>query len=120
MSDPQTQDVLRPPPSALKGAVMSWVMSTGVPLGLRFHRWLRWNPRLGSIVIASRHDEVREVFLNDEAFRVPYEANLKVIMGGHPFFLSMDDTDDYRREVATQLYAKNRDKVYAGKMPPLL
>jgi hypothetical protein len=41
---------------------------------------------------------VREVFLNDQAFRVPYAAKLDVIMGGHPFVLSMDDTKAYRND----------------------
>lgn len=102
MSMVQTQDVLRPAPRGLKGRVMAlvmpWVMETLVPLGLRLLRRLRWNPRLGRVVVASRYDEVREVFLNDASFRVPYAANLNVIMGGHPFFLSMDDGEEYRRD----------------------
>ncbi len=51
-------------------------------------------------MFATRYDEVREVFLNDRSFRVPYAEKLDVIMGGHPFFLSMDDTPEYRRDTA--------------------
>ena len=98
----QTQDVLRPAPGGLKGRVMAWlmpwVMETVLPLGFRLLRALPWNPRFGKVVVATRCDEVREVFLNDPSFRVPYAENLKVIMGGHPFFLSMDDTEEYRRD----------------------
>jgi cytochrome P450 len=95
-----TQDVLRPAPNRLKSAVTAWVIDTAVPLGLRLLRWLRWNPRVGKIVVASRYDEVREVFLNDQAFRVPYAEKLSVIMGGQPFFLGMDDTEQYRLDTA--------------------
>ena len=94
-----TQNVLRPAPGGIKGWVMAWGLRTGLPLFFRLLRWLRCNRRLG-VVFATRYDEVREVFLNDRAFRVPYERKLSVIMGGKPFFLSMDDTQEYRDEVA--------------------
>ncbi len=99
MSATITRDVLRRPPAGLRARllapVMAWGVETGLPLFFRFLRALRWNLRFG-VVFATRYDEVREVFLNDQAFRVPYAAKLDVIMGGHPFFLSMDDTKAYR------------------------
>ena len=52
-------------------------MGTVVPWGLRFLLWLPRNPRLGKIVVASRYDEVREVFLNDPAFQVPYAERVR-------------------------------------------
>ena len=71
----QTLDVLRPAPGGLKGRVMAWlmpwVMETVLPLGFRLLRALPWNPRFGKVVVATRYDEVREVFLNDPSFRVP-------------------------------------------------
>ena len=72
----------------------------GLPLLFRLLRWLPWNLRLG-VVFATRDDEVREVLLNDAAFGVPYATKLDVITGGQPFFLSMDDTPDYRRDTGT-------------------
>jgi cytochrome P450 len=99
MTTTARQDVLRPAPGGLKGLLLPWVMSTAVPFGLRLHRALPFNPRLGKIVLATRYDEVREVFRNNAAFAVPYGANLSVIMGGHPFFLSMDDDEEHRRDV---------------------
>ena len=98
-----TRDALRPLPTGLKtrllAPVMAWGVETGLPLFFRFLRALRWNRRLG-VVFATRYDEVREVFLNDQEFRVPYAAKLDLIMGGHPFFLSMDDTEAYRNDTA--------------------
>jgi cytochrome P450 len=97
-----TQDVLRAAPGGFKGRVtalvMPWVMETLLPFGFWLLRALRFNRRFGKMVLATRYDEVREVFLNDQSFRVPYATKLNVIMGGHPFFLGMDDTDDYRRD----------------------
>ena len=40
------------------------------------------------------------MFLNDPAFHVPYAEKLNVIMGGHPFFLGMNDTQQYRDDTA--------------------
>ncbi len=96
------QDVLRAAPGGIKGRVMAWVMpwvmETLLPFGFRVLRALRCNRRFGNVVVVTRYDEVREVFLNDQSFRVPYAKKLNVIMGGHPFFLSMDDTEEYRRD----------------------
>src|SRR3954452_12926564 len=91
------QNVLRPVPGGIRGWLMAWGLRTGLPFLFGVLRGLRWNRRLG-VVFATRYDEVREVFLNDRAFRVPYAEKLDVIMGGKPFFLSMDDTPEYRRD----------------------
>src|SRR2546421_2124583 len=71
-----------------------------VPLGFRVLRTIRPILRFGNTIVVTRYDDVREVFLNDAAFRVPYKDKLDIIMGGHPFFLSMDDTPEYRRDTA--------------------
>src|SRR5262245_23874306 len=93
------ESVVRPAPGGIKGWLMAWVLATGLPLLFRLLRGLPWNLRLG-VVFATRNDEVREVLRNDAAFGVPYAAKLDVITGGQPFFLSMDDTSEYRRDTA--------------------
>jgi cytochrome P450 len=93
-----SESVVRPAPGGIKGWLMAWGLETGLPLLFRLLRWLPWNLRLG-VVFATRYDEVREVLLNDAAFGVPYAAKLDVITGGQPFFLSMDDTPQYRRDI---------------------
>jgi cytochrome P450 len=57
-------------------------------------------PHVGKYWLLTRNDHVREAFLNDPAFAVPYEAKLDVIMGGEKFFLGMRDTPAYRRDTA--------------------
>lgn len=54
----------------------------------------------GPLNIATRYDDVLEVFATDAAFGVPYHANLAVITGGAPFFLGMGDTPEYRTQIA--------------------
>ena len=76
---------------------MSWVMEI-LPFGLQILRTFRPILHFGNTFVVTRYDDVREVFLNDWAFRVPYAEKLDVIMGHHPFFLSMDDTPDYHRD----------------------
>jgi len=95
-----SENVLRPAPGGIKGWLMAITLSTGFPLLFRLLRWLPWNVRLG-VVFATRYDEVREVFRSDAVFRVAYGKKLHVITGGEPFFLSMDDTPQYRHDTGT-------------------
>lgn len=90
-------DVLRPATGGLMATIMAWVMEH-LPLGFRILRAVRPIARFGNNFLVTRFDDVRDVFLNDAAFRVPYRAKLDVIMGGQPFFLGMDDTPAYRRD----------------------
>ncbi|RYY44438.1 MAG: cytochrome P450 [Sphingomonadales bacterium] len=71
-----------------------------MPYAFAFLR--RWKPifKVGSMVLTSRHDDVREVFATDPAFGVPYKPKLDVIMGGQPFFLGMGDTPQYHADTA--------------------
>ena len=51
-----------------------------MPFLLRVAR-RRWPiPRLGRTYIVTRYDDVRDVYLNDRAFGVPYKENLDVII----------------------------------------
>jgi cytochrome P450 len=97
MNTPAPPDVLRPGASGPKAAIMAWVMEQ-LPLVFRILRTVRPILRIGKTFVVTRYDDVRETFLNDAAFRVPYAAKLDVIMGHQPFFLSMDDTPEYRRD----------------------
>jgi cytochrome P450 len=99
MNTAAPQDVLRPAASGLKAAIMAWVMQQ-LPLVFRILRTVWPIVRFGKTYVVTRYDDVRETFLNDAAFRVPYAGKLDVIMGHQPFFLSMDDTPQYRSDTA--------------------
>ncbi|MBV8971560.1 MAG: cytochrome P450 [Sphingomonadaceae bacterium] len=49
----------------------------------------------GRFWIVTRYDDVLEVFAADQAFGVPYPANLDIITDRQPFFLGMADTPEY-------------------------
>ena len=99
MSEPASREVLRPAPKGFKAWLGRRMMGL-MPLGFRLLR--RWKPifKFGSNYVATRHDDVREVFATDTAFAVPYREKLDIITGGQPFFLGMGDTPDYHRGLA--------------------
>jgi cytochrome P450 len=71
-------------------------------------------PKLGGKAAVTRYDDVLEVFATDTAFGAPYEENLAVITDGQPFFLGMEDTDQYRAQLQAM-----RDVVLAQDLPRL-
>jgi cytochrome P450 len=98
MSALTSEDVLRPSTSALRQKVTSIALAA-LPLVFRGLRRFRPIVKLGSTFIVTRHDDVREVFASDAAFKVPYDANLRVLTGGEPFFLGLADGPEYRAGV---------------------
>lgn len=50
----------------------------------------------GGIAVVTRYDDVKEIFLADDVFGVPYAEKLNVITGGMPFLLGMEDSALYR------------------------
>jgi len=92
------RDVLRPPANGFKAWLTACLMAY-VPLGFRVLRTIRPILRFGN-TIGVAYDDVREVFLNDAAFRAPYKDKLDIILGGHRLFLSMDDRPEHRRDKA--------------------
>jgi cytochrome P450 len=90
-----SRDVLRPPSRGLKAWFARRVVRL-IPFAFRLMRRFKPIPKFGSFYIATRHDDVRELFATDTAFAVPYKAKLDVITGEQPFFLGMGDTPDYR------------------------
>jgi cytochrome P450 len=94
MSSASQPEVLRP-----KSQFKKW-LGTRIfalfPLGFSVLR--RFAPifRFRGMVLVTLHDDVREVLAIDRSFGVPYLSKLQVITGNEPFFLGMDDTEEYR------------------------
>src|SRR5260370_27741604 len=91
ISTARTQDPLRPPATGFKAWLMTWVAAR-IPFGFRVLRAIRPILRFRNTVVVTRYDDVREVFLNDHAFRVPWARKVGIITGGFPFFLRLDRT----------------------------
>jgi cytochrome P450 len=114
MADPTS--VLRPEPSRLKRLLSSWIMGL-LPFVFRILRKWWPIPRFANMAVVTRYDDVREVFLDDAAFGVPYREKLDVIMGGQPFFLGMGDTPEYQRDTAAMRMVVRRDDI-ANRLAP--
>src|SRR6476619_2937870 len=61
-----TQDPLRPPATGLKAWLAAW-LAKRIPFAFRLARALAPIVRFRNIVLVTRYDDVREVFLNDQA-----------------------------------------------------
>jgi cytochrome P450 len=106
-------DILRPADTSIGGKLQKFFFTNAAPIFRVLRR--AWPiPNLGKLAAVTRYDDVLEVFCNDPAFRVPYADNLDLIMGGEKFFLGMDDTPEYRRDVASM-----RAVVLPGDLPAL-
>ena len=115
-SSATNHDVLRPDRGGLRGRAAQWALAhAGV--GFRLLRAVWPIPRFGHTYVVTRYDDVREVFLADADFPVPYKAKLDVIMGGEPFFLGMGDTPEYRRDTQAMRLAVRREDVEARLAP---
>jgi cytochrome P450 len=92
-------DVLSPADTSWRGRLQHVLFANAAPI---FSVLRRVCPilDLGDMVLVTRYDDVLEVLRNDPAFAVPYTKNLGLIMGDEAFFLGMNDTPDYRRDVA--------------------
>lgn len=63
--------------------------------------------------MVTRHDDVIEVLDRNADFEVVYEPRMRAITGGENFFLGMQDTALYARDVSNMRLAMRRDDVAA-------
>lgn len=108
MSVLSSTEVLRPGPTGFKRWLMTRAMAA-LPFFFRLLRWLKPVPHFGKIYVATRYDDVREVFATDPAFGVTYKDKLDVIMGGEPFFLGMANTPQYQADTAAMRKVMKRE-----------
>jgi len=101
-------EVLRPGPKGFKRWLTTRIMAS-LPFLFRLLRWLKPIPHFGKTYVATRYDDVREVFATDPAFGVIYKDKLDVIMGGEPFFLGMGDTPQYQADTAAMCKVVKRE-----------
>ncbi len=72
---------------------------------------------VGKTAFVTRHDDVKEIFLSDRSFGVPYRGKLDVIMDDRPFFLSMGDTPAYRAGTAAMREVVRVEDIAARIIP---
>jgi cytochrome P450 len=75
-------------------------------------RFIKSYPNTGTALV-TRHDDVIEVLDRNADFEVVYEPRMRAITGGENFFLGMQDTALYARDVSNMRLAVRRDDVAA-------
>ena len=75
-------------------------------------RFIKSYPNTGTALV-TRHDDVIEVLDRNADFEVVYEPKMRAITGGENFFLGMQDTALYARDVSNMRLAVRRDDVAA-------
>lgn len=67
--------------------------------------------------IVTRYADVKEVLARDRDFAVVYGPRMRMITGGENFFLGIDDTPEYTRDVSVMRLAMRREDVESVVRP---
>lgn len=62
-----------------------------------------------NLVVVTRFDDVQEVLARDQIFHVTYQAKMEKVTGGENFFLGMQDSPRYTRDVSNMRLAVRRE-----------
>jgi cytochrome P450 len=69
--------------------------------------------------LVTRFEDVQEVLARDEVFQVTYGEKMRVITGGNDFFLGMQDSPEYTRDVAHMRSVIRREDI-PGRIVPFV
>lgn len=72
-----------------------------------------------NFALVTRFDDVEEVLARDDIFQVTYGEKMRVVTGGNDFFLGMQDSPAYERDVAHMRTVVRRDDL-AGRIGPFV
>lgn len=67
--------------------------------------------------VVTRFDDVQEVLSRDAVFHAPYAQQFEQLTGGRNFFLGMQNTPEYTRDVSTMRLAIRREDIAQRVMP---
>jgi cytochrome P450 len=66
-----------------------------------------------NVALVTRFEDVQEVLARDDIFQVTYGTKMRVITGGQDFFLGMQNSPDYERDVAHMRSVMRRQDIAA-------
>jgi cytochrome P450 len=69
--------------------------------------------------LVTRFEDVQEVLTRDQVFQVTYGEKMRVITGGNDFFLGMQDSPEYARDVAHMRSVIRREDI-PGRIVPFV
>ncbi|MGH9394916.1 MAG: hypothetical protein ACRD1E_12150, partial [Terriglobales bacterium] len=72
-----------------------------------------------NFALVTRFDDVQEVLSRDAVFPVTYAAKMRVVTGGNDFFLGMQDSPEYTRDVAHMRTVIRREDI-PGRVAPFV
>jgi cytochrome P450 len=70
-----------------------------------------------NVAVVTRFEDVQEVLSRDDVFHVTYAEKMEVVTGGRNFFLGMQNSPDYERDVAHMRSAVRREDVASIIVP---
>jgi cytochrome P450 len=69
--------------------------------------------------LVTRFEDVQEVLARDDAFQVTYGEKMRIVTGGNDFFLGMQDSPGYTRDVAHMRTVIRREDI-PGRIVPFV
>jgi cytochrome P450 len=66
-----------------------------------------------NVALVTRFEDVQEVLARDDIFQVTYGPKMRVITGGQDFFLGMQNSPEYERDVAHMRSVMRRQDIAA-------
>jgi cytochrome P450 len=72
---------------------------------------------IGNTAIVTRFEDVQEVLDRDQSFHVTYGEKMRVVTGGNDFFLGMQDSPEYTRDVSHMRTVFRREDISDRVIP---
>ena len=72
---------------------------------------------LNGTALVTRFDDVQEVLSRDDVFQVTYGEKMRIVTGGNDFFLGMQDSPEYTRDVSHMRTVIRREDIADRVVP---
>ncbi len=94
----------------LAASIQAWVFDH-FDLVTSILRWVKPTIAIGGTTMVTRFDDAQEVLERDWIFQVPYAKKMEKVTAGSNFFLGMQNTPDYTRDVSNMRTAVRRTDI---------
>ena len=98
------------------GGALAWVFNN-LELVFSVLRWLKPTAVFKGQAFVTRFDDVTDVLHRDWVFQVPYAEKMHKVTDGENFFLGMENTPVYTRDVSNMRLAVRRDDIDTKVIP---
>ncbi|MDD5037386.1 MAG: cytochrome P450 [Methylococcaceae bacterium] len=98
--------------------IKAWALDHLDPV-FRVLRWVKPILVLNDFALVTRFDHVQEVLARDDIFQVTYREKMERVTAGENFFLGMQNTPRYTRDVSNMRLAVRRDDL-EGRIAPFV